>query len=138
MTSIQIAGAAMPDWLMVLIGSLIAASPGVYAIIAGRQKIKAEASKIVTDTAVGLLAPLQTRIDRLETVITKLEAKVERLENENEELARQVREFRDLIRALWEGVLILTKQLDSHGIPTAWNVNQYRKLVERALGEPQA
>lgn len=127
----------MADWLITFIVGAIAATPGIYAIIAGRQKIKAEASKIVTDTAVGLLAPLQTRIDRLEALIVKLEAKVARLEAENESLARQVREFRDLIRSLWEGVVILTQQLNSHNIPTAWNVNQYRRLVEKALGENQ-
>jgi hypothetical protein len=114
----------MPDWLVVLLGAFLGSAPGVYAIVASRQKLKAEASKIVTDTAVGLLKPLQDRIDR-----------VEQLESANDELTRQVREFRDLIRSLWEGVLILSQQLNSHNIPYAWDLKQYRRVVEKALGD---
>ena len=63
----------MVDWVVVLIAAALGALPGIYAIIAGRHKVKAEASRIVTDTAVGLLAPLQARIDRIETMVVKLE-----------------------------------------------------------------
>ena len=122
----------MPDWLVTVIVGLIAASPGVYAIVAGRRKVEAEASKILSDAAVGMLKPLQERIDRLEALVLRLEAKVVALEADNEELSRQVREFRDLIRSLWEGVAILTRQLQAHGIPTAWNIEQYRAIVEKA------
>ena len=125
----------MPDWLMVLLGAMIGAVPGVYAIIAGRHKVKAEASRIVTDTAVGLLAPLQARIDRLEAMVVRLEEKVQQLESDNDELSRQVREFRALIRSLWEGVLILSQQLESQGITPAWDQKQYQKAVERVLGD---
>ena len=125
----------MPDWAITVVVGLIAAGPGVYAIVVGRHKVKAEASKILSDTAVGLLRPLQERIDRLEVLILRLEAKVAALEADNEELSRQVREFRDLIRSLWEGVAILTRQLQTRGIPAAWNIEQYRAVVEKALGD---
>ena len=125
----------MTDWLVVLLAAVLGALPGVYAIVAGRQKIKAEASKIVSDTAVGLLKPLQERIDRLEALVVKLEDKVAKLEEDNDALTQQVREFRDLIRSLWEGVLILSQQLLSKGITPAWDQRQYQRVVEKVLGD---
>lgn len=127
----------MPDWLVTVIVGLIASGPGVYAVVAGRHKVKAEASKILSETAVSMLRPLQERIDRLEALVMRLEAKVTALQTDNEELSRQVREFRDLIRTLWEGVVILTKQLQTHGIPLAWNIENYREAVERVLRDSQ-
>ena len=125
----------MVDWVVVLIAAVLGALPGVYAIISGRHKVKAEAARIVSDTAVGLLKPLQARIDRLETMVVKLEEKVQQLESDNDELSRQVREFRALIRSLWEGVLILSQQLESQGITPAWDQKQYQKAVEKVLGD---
>jgi predicted RNase H-like nuclease (RuvC/YqgF family) len=118
----------MPDWMMVLLGSLIAATPGVYAIVSSRQKVKAEAAQIVSDTAVKLLAPLQARIDRLEALIVRLETKVARLESENQELSRQVREFRELIRRLW--LLVIANDIKADANLAA--------AVEKALGETKA
>ena len=136
------AGAAMPDWLMVLMGAALGNAAGIYAIIVGRRKIKAEADKIaadasktVTDVAVGLLKPLQDRIDRLEAIIVRLEEKVAKLESANDELSRQVREFRALIRWLWEGALILTGQLQGNDILPDWDFTKYEELVATALGE---
>lgn len=138
-------GVAMPDWLLIVLGGLVGNIVGIYAIIAGRKKAKAEteqieatATQIVADTAGRQVIQLQARIDRLEAFVIRLEEKVAKLESANDELARQVRDFRDLIRSLWEGVLILSQQLNSHGIPLAWNMTQYRKLVEKALGDPEA
>ena len=117
----------MPDGLIVIIGALLGAIPGIYAILAGRSKVKAEASQIVSDTAMRLIAPLQERIDRLERQVVKLEA-------QNDELEAQVHEFKELIRTLWAGVLILSRQLESRGSPPAWDPRKYREQVERALG----
>jgi chromosome segregation ATPase len=117
----------MSDGLIVLIGALLGAVPGFYAILSGRTKVKAEAASIVSDTAMRLIAPLQERID-------KLEGRVARLEEENELLRAQVREFKQLIRALWEGGLILSKQLESRGSPLAWDPRKWRAQVEKALG----
>jgi hypothetical protein len=127
----------MSDALLVFLGGLIGSLPGIYAIIAGRKKALAEASKtdaeasqIVSDTAMKMIQPLQAQIDRLE-------AKVAKVESNNEVLMRQVHEFRDLIRDLWQGVLILAKQLESRGTPLAWSVQKYRQAVEKALGESE-
>jgi hypothetical protein len=67
-------------------------------------------------------------------MIGLLEDKVKRLEDDNDELKRQVREFRELIRSLWEGVLILSQQLSSRGIPPAWDQKRYQQAVEKVLG----
>ena len=83
----------------------------------------------------GLLKPLQERIDRLEALVVKLEDKVAKLEEDNDALTQQVREFRDLIRSLWEGVLILSQQLLSKGITPAWDQRQYQRVVEKVLGD---
>ena len=137
------AGVTMPDWLVVLIGATLGNAAGIYAIIVGRRKIKAEADKIaadasktVTDMAVGLLKPLQDRIDRLEAFIVRLEEKVAKLESANDELSRQVREFRALIRWIWEGALILTGQLRVHNIQPDWDFSEHEDQVAKALGEP--
>jgi len=115
----------MPDWLLILLGGLAGNIVGIYAIISGRHKIKAEAEKIkadasetVSDTAVKLLAPMQARIDRLETRLTQVET-------ENESLARQVREFRELIRRLW--ILVVANDIKADANLAA--------AVEKALGD---
>ena len=166
----------MPEWIITVIIGVIAAAPGVYAVMAGRHKAQAESSQIVTDTAVRLLAPLEARIKVLEARVAKLEtenevletqarefrARVARLEQENAALLAEVREFkvrvakleeeneglmlqarefkatiqefRELVVALWGGIVVLSRQLDCNGITPEWNMAQYKERVEKVLG----
>ena len=146
----------MPDWLQVLVGSLLASIVPLIVALTGRRKInaestklKAEAADIVSDTAVQLIEPLRKQIAELEKRVTQLEcenrmlksenahfaATVERLRSENATFIAVVGKFRDLIRALWEGVITLSAQLEDGMLSPGWHLEQYRQAVEVALNE---
>ena len=116
------------NWTTIFIAALGLLGSGA---IGGFIGARANAAKAISDAAVALVKPLRESV-------CSLEKRVDTLEKDNERLSRQVREFRELIRALWDGVLIYSKQLHAHGIPLAWNMTEYRELVEKALGEPES
>jgi hypothetical protein len=116
----------MSDGLIILLGGLLGIVPGLWAIFSTRHKTRAEAASIISAAATSLIEPLQERVGDLEERVGVLEA-------QNEELSRQVMEFRALIRQLWEGVGILSRQLEQHCIPLGWNLKNYRDTVEKAL-----
>jgi outer membrane murein-binding lipoprotein Lpp len=117
--------------MIVLIGALISALSGVFAVYAGRHKARADASDILSGAAAKLVVPMQARID-------KLEARVAKLESQNEALTQQVREFRDLIRALWAIASDLTTQLLEEGHCPRRSIAEYEAFVKRALGDTTA
>jgi predicted RNase H-like nuclease (RuvC/YqgF family) len=124
----------VPEWVVTVIIGVLAAAPGIYAVMVGRHKANADASQVVTDTAVRLLAPLEARIKVLEARVAKLEEENEALETQAREFKATIQEFRELVTALWEGVVILSQQLDCNGIEPEWDMARYRKRVERVLG----
>jgi len=125
----------MDSWVWQVLGALLAAAPGIAALIAGRQKLRAEASNILSDAAIQLVEPLQKRVTALEARVACLEAENDTLRTKVHQFEEQVREFRALIRALWEGAMMLTRQLKDRKIAPAWELTRYRELVTQALGE---
>lgn len=91
----------MPEWLIILLGGIIASSPGIYAIFANRRKIKAEAAQIVSDAAAGMVTRMQNRLDRVEKRLEKLETKNAMLEAKVQELKAELNNLRDVLRELW-------------------------------------
>ena len=132
----------MDSWILQLLGAALAATPGIVALIMSRQKLReegaklrAEATNILGDAAIQLVEPLQKRVTALEARVACLEAENDSLRTKVHQFEEQVREFRALIRALWEGAMMLTRQLKDRKIAPAWELTRYRELVEQALGE---
>lgn len=132
----------MDSWMLQVMGALLAAAPGIVALVMSRNKLKAEgvklraeATNILSDAAIQLVEPLQKRVTALEARVACLETENDTLRTKVHQFEEQVREFRALIRALWEGALMLTRQLKDRKIAPAWELAKYRELVTQALGE---
>jgi hypothetical protein len=67
----------MEDNIIAIIIAIVAVVPGVWALIATRKKSNAEATDIITDTAMSLIAPLKGEIAELRQQLDDL-----RIENE--------------------------------------------------------
>lgn len=134
----------MDNWLIQVVVAIVASLPGILALIASRNrtraeesKIKAEAADIVADSAVQVMtqtiAPLQKRIEELERRVSQLECENRALRNENAGFSATIDSFRNLIRVLWEGVITLSAQLEDGMLSPGWHLEQYRQAVEMAL-----
>jgi len=151
----------MPEWFIVLLGALGGAIPGIITMLASRAKMSAEADKLraearkigaeasdtLADSAVQLIEPLRKRVVELEERVSRLECENRRLRDENAEFCKTIGRLRDenahftkivegfrgLIRALWEGVIALSAQLEDGMLSPGWHLEQYRQAVEMAL-----
>ena len=70
--------------------AIIAIVPGVWALIATRKKSGAEATDIITDTAMSLIAPLKGEIDDLRQQLDDLRQENELLRKWAKDLVIQV------------------------------------------------
>lgn len=99
----------LPDWVTVATGVIIAlgGGGGVFqlmrvradrrAVLAGTEKARAEAADILSDAAVGLLAPLREELTRMQERVTEGERRMRELE---ETLVRERRTADTRIRQL--------------------------------------
>jgi len=106
----------MPDWISLLVVAIIAAIPGVYAIIAGRKVNEATAASKITEAAAKLIDDFRNQVVALqrhasdqalqiaklsETLSTAM-YRIRELEFENEQLKSANRELREKLDALRE------------------------------------
>lgn len=123
------------DWIVILT-AVIAAAPGVYAILQGRRKIHAEAADSISDAAIQLVEPLrsanvalQQQVEKMRAELDTLRSEVDVLRTENATLRGDVMQLRDdnttlrtAIAALRErnaeleaGVEALARQVETFG-----------------------
>lgn len=102
---------AAVNWPMVV--TLLTAITSLIIALQSRHKLEAEAEAASTIAYLDLVKPQSARIDALE----------KELEEEREErrlLAKRVDELETENDKLWEGVIILSNQLESLGHVPAW------------------
>ena len=126
----------MGDGWLVIVTALIAAAPGIYAIIAGRRKTGAEAADSISDAAVQLVEPLRcenqalrkqvdsmraeldalrSEVDILRTENATLRGDVSQLREDNATLRTAIAALRDRNAELEAGVEALAKQVETFG-----------------------
>jgi hypothetical protein len=103
----------MPEWAITVLGMLVAALPGLYAIRSQQKKVNAEATQKVADAAVGLL-------DDFREENTKLRQRVGDLEVEREVLHETLMSFLGRNRVLEAEV----ERLRAHHLRREYNGEQ--------------
>lgn len=122
-------------WVVILT-ALIAAAPGIYALIAGRHKAGAEAADSISEAAVQLVEPLRcenavlrNQVEGMRSELDSLCIEVDALRTENATLRGEVRQLREdnatlrtaiaALRAeneeLIDGVASLARQVETQG-----------------------
>ena len=125
----------MAEWLVILT-ALIAALPGVYAVVSGRRKSRAEAADTISDAAVQLVEPLKcenvalraqvaalraeldalrTEVETLRTDNATLRTEVTQLRSDNETLRLAIAALRQRNTELEQGVEALAQQVEALG-----------------------
>lgn len=123
------------EWIVILT-ALIAAAPGVYAMIAGRHKVNSEAADSISGAAVQLVEPLRCenaalrkQVDGMRSELDGLRREMDDLRTENATLRVDVGQLREdnvtlrtaisALRAeneeLVEGVAALAQQVQALG-----------------------
>ena len=72
--------------------AVIAAAPGVFALVAESRKTKVDAAKVAQDAAISIIVPLRDELARLRTRVSDLEATLDKkdaLIDELEKLPRK-------------------------------------------------
>jgi len=126
----------MGDSWIVILTALVAAAPGIYAVIVGRRKGNAEAADSISEAAVQLVEPLRCEnmalrqqitgmrdeldtlrceVDSLRTENATLRGEVAELREDNATLRTAVQALRERNRELEEGVDALARQVEQHG-----------------------
>lgn len=123
------------SWIAIVV-ALIAAVPGVYAVIANLRKNRAEATDSISDAAVQLVEPLRCENVTLRQQVTDMQQEIDQVRKEigiirveNATLRGDITQLRDdnatlrtaiaALRAeneeLVEGVAALTRQVETLG-----------------------
>lgn len=126
----------MTDGWLVIFTALIAAAPGIYAIIAGRRKSGAEAADSISEAAVQLVEPLRcenaalrkqvegmraeldsvrVEVDTLRADNAALRGDVAQLREDNATLRTAIAALRERNAELEAGVEALAKQVEALG-----------------------
>jgi regulator of replication initiation timing len=104
----------MSDWTPLIV-ALIAALPGLYALISQSRKDNAEAVDAISHAAAQLVGPLKIENKELRERLAALEAENEALKAENQRLEQQFGELRELLHRVLEGCNRLCQQLAALG-----------------------
>ena len=78
----------MSEYIPVVVALIASPFVAWITVRASRPKVKADATRVLTDVSLSLLAPLQERIDLLEEHAEKNEMRISFLERENKTLHR--------------------------------------------------
>lgn len=122
------------DIILPIVLAVIAASPGLVALLRGRKKEKADVAEAITRAAGELVEDYQKKLERIEK---KLEEQAElircqerKIDSQAEKLARQgikIDEQSDRIRdlelerdSILEGVMMLCTQINELGHAPVW------------------
>ena len=76
----------MTDYIPVLVALIAGPLAVLVTVYFSRDKVRADASKTLTDISLSLVEPQQRALDRMQVEITELKTKVRRLESENRAL----------------------------------------------------
>jgi regulator of replication initiation timing len=110
----------MNDWTPLIV-ALIAALPGLYALVSQSRKDNAEAVDAISQAAAQLVGPLKIENKELRERLAALEAENEALKAENRRLEQQFGELRDLLHLVLEGCNRLCQQLQALGHEPVFN-----------------
>lgn len=113
-----VAAAIITGLCSVFVG-VIAAVPGIYAIISSNRKHKADAAKIYTEISLSLIAPLRAKVVELEVRIQHMQTSFEieraawvaRIEESDQLILELLEIYSELLR----GLDTLTSQLTTLG-----------------------
>jgi chromosome segregation ATPase len=110
----------MNDWTPLIV-ALIAALPGLYALISQSRKDNAEAVDAISQAAAQLVGPLKVENKELRERLAALEAENQKLKAENERLEQQFCELRELLHLVLKGCTLLSDQLEALGHKPVFN-----------------
>lgn len=104
----------MGDWIPLIV-ALVAALPGLYALLSQSRKDNAEAVDAISQAAAQLVVPLKEENKELRERLGAVEAENRKLKAENERLEERFTELRDLLNLVLEGCNRLCQQLEELG-----------------------
>lgn len=121
----------MPEWLPTIAGiiaAFIASGAGWFLLRSQNRKTHADASSIVTGSALEVLQEYKDEVKALRAQVEELQVKVDELEAQIEKCTLQNKELR-------YGVRVLTKQVEAvEGIPI-WTLERFQE-TGRGLHPP--
>jgi chromosome segregation ATPase len=97
--------------LVSFVSAKAAAKSATFKAIADAEKTKVDAVKVITDTTLSLLAPLNVEISKLAGRVSTLESEKERLASRIRDLERDNKHLRSENTGLRGRVTVLEKQL---------------------------
>ena len=110
----------MGDWTPLIV-ALIAAIPGLYALLSQSRKDNAEAVDAISQAAAQLVVPLKGENKELRVRLGAVEVENKELKTENEQLQTQFAELREIIQLVLDGCNRLCDQLVKLGHDPVFN-----------------
>ena len=104
----------MGDWTPLIV-ALVAALPGLYALLSQSRKDNAEAVDAISQAAAQLVVPLKEENKELRLRLGAVEAENKELRVENDQLQTQFTELREILHLVLDGCNRLCKQLADLG-----------------------
>ena len=112
----------MSEALVQVIIAIIAALPGLLALIAQRKKTNADAAGTITDAAGDLVTLYKDRIEALERAEAETKATIKQQEQQIATLQDDLRHLSALVREYRRGIMILISQIESLGDDPAYRL----------------
>ena len=104
----------MGDWTPLIV-ALVAALPGLYALLSQSRKDNAEAVDAISQAAAQLVVPLKEENKELRLLLAAVEGENKALRAENDRLQTQFSELREILHLVLDGCNRLCKQLADLG-----------------------
>jgi hypothetical protein len=100
--------------------AVIAAAPGILALLKGRSKDKADAASTITGAAKELIEEYRKKIDEIEEIVAEQSAKMRCQELELREQEMRIKKLEQEREEIMEGVLALCTQIRTLGHDPVW------------------
>jgi uncharacterized coiled-coil DUF342 family protein len=108
------------DAILPLVLAVIAATPGILALLKGRSKDKADAASTITGAARQLLEEYRAKIDEIESTVAEQETQIRCQQLELNEQLTRIKKLEHERGEIMKGVASLCTQIRNLGHEPVW------------------